>query len=154
MSWRRFLNILKTSWRRLEDVWPRRICWPWWRRLEDVFWRRMSKANIFVLIKTSSEDEDQRRLQEVTNKDSLQSQLVKALRNLSVAYIIWNYPCYHHTLNLRKPVTMFVHCIRKGLIRSCCWWLKVLGTRRLLIILRRVLTIIFLSCVCMCVYVL
>ena len=64
MSWRRFQNILKTfwrcledvlktSWRRLEGVWPRRICWSWWRRLQDVFWRRMSKANIFVLIKTS-----------------------------------------------------------------------------------------------------
>ena len=25
-----------------------------WRRLEDVFWRRKAKANIFVLIKTSS----------------------------------------------------------------------------------------------------
>ena len=52
MSWRRLEDVLKTSWRRLEDVWPRRICWSWWRRLEDVFWRRMSKANIFVLIKT------------------------------------------------------------------------------------------------------
>ena len=40
MSW----NFLKTS----------------WKRLEDVFWGRMSKANIFVLIKTSW-----RRLQDV-----------------------------------------------------------------------------------------
>ena len=46
-------DVFKTSWRRLEDVWPRRIYWSWPRRLEDVFWRRKAKANIFVLIKTS-----------------------------------------------------------------------------------------------------
>ena len=45
--------MLKTSWRRLEDVWPRWIYWSWPRRLEDVFWRHKAKANIFVL-KTSS----------------------------------------------------------------------------------------------------
>ena len=49
-------DVLKTSWRRLEDIWPSRIYWSWSRRLEDVFWRRMTKVNIFVLIKTSSED--------------------------------------------------------------------------------------------------
>ena len=84
MSWRRFCrrledvlargveDVLKTSWRCLEDVWPRRIYWSWSRCLEDVFWRRMTKANIFVLIKTSrrrpqesSEDEDERHLQDV-----------------------------------------------------------------------------------------
>ena len=67
-SWRRLEDFLKTclqdvsktSWRRLEDVWPRRKYWSWPRRLEDVFWRRKAKANIFVLIKTSS-----RRLQDV-----------------------------------------------------------------------------------------
>ena len=69
MSWRRFCktfwrrfedvlarcleDVLKTSWRRLENVWPRWIYWSWSRHLEDVFWRRMSKVNIFVLIKTS-----------------------------------------------------------------------------------------------------
>ena len=46
-------DFLKTSWRRFEDVWTRRIYWSWSRRLEDVFWRRMTKANIFVLIKIS-----------------------------------------------------------------------------------------------------
>ena len=51
-----FARRLKTSRRRLEDAWPRRMYWSWSRRLEDVFWRRMTKANIFVLIKTSSED--------------------------------------------------------------------------------------------------
>ena len=61
MSWRRFC---KRSWRRLEDV----LNTSWQdvlktydqdeyigldQGLEDVFWRRMSKANMFVLIKTS-----------------------------------------------------------------------------------------------------
>ena len=45
-SWRRLENVLKTSW---QDVLKTS-----WRRLEDVFWRRKAKANIFVLIKTSS----------------------------------------------------------------------------------------------------
>ena len=78
MSWRRLHNVLKSSWicleddfaRHLEDVWPRRIYWSWPRRLEDVFWRRMTKANIFVVIKTSSEDEDKRRLQDLFNVSS------------------------------------------------------------------------------------
>ena len=46
-------HVGKTSWRRLEDVWPRRIYWSWTRRLEDVFWRRKARASIFVSIKTS-----------------------------------------------------------------------------------------------------
>ena len=50
MSWRRFC---KTSWRRLEDVWSRRIYWSWPRSLEDFFWRRMTKANVFALTKSS-----------------------------------------------------------------------------------------------------
>ena len=41
-----------------------------WRRLEHVFWRCKTKANIFVLIKTSSEDEDERRLQDVFKTSS------------------------------------------------------------------------------------
>ena len=87
MSWRRFC---KTSWRRLENV----LKTSWqdvlktsWKRLEDVlktysqdeyiglnqdvFWSRMTKANIFVLIKTSSEDEDERRLQDVFIKTNV-----------------------------------------------------------------------------------
>ena len=74
--WRRLQNALKTSWRCLEDVFT--------RRLEDVlrymaktnigldqgvFWRRKTKANIFVLIKTSFEDEDKRRLLKTKTKD-------------------------------------------------------------------------------------
>ena len=54
-------DVLKKSWkcledvlaRHLEDVQPRQICCSWPRRLGDIFWRRMTKANIFVLIKTS-----------------------------------------------------------------------------------------------------
>ena len=42
-----------------------------WRRLEDVFWRPKAKANIFVLIKTSSEDKDERRLQDVFIKTNV-----------------------------------------------------------------------------------
>ena len=39
-SWQ---DVLKTSWRHLEDAWPKRIYWSWPRRFEDV-------------LKTSSED--------------------------------------------------------------------------------------------------
>ena len=42
-SWKRLDNILKISWTRLEDVWPRQIFWSWSRRLENA-------------LKTSSED--------------------------------------------------------------------------------------------------
>ena len=55
-------NILKTSWRCLKDVFVRRlqdVLKTSWRCLEDVLktsWRRMTKTNILVLIKTSSED--------------------------------------------------------------------------------------------------
>ena len=68
MSWRRledvlktFLqDILKTSWKRLEDVFKTS-----WICLENVLktsWRRMTKANILVLTKTSSEDVCLRRI--------------------------------------------------------------------------------------------
>ena len=50
---RRFEDVLKTYWRRIEDLWLRRIYSSWSRRLEDVLWRRVTKGNIFVLIKSS-----------------------------------------------------------------------------------------------------
>ena len=74
MSWRQFCrrleNVLKTSWRLLEDV-------------LKTSWRHMTKTNILVLtktpwrrfqsvLKTSSEDEDERDLQDAlirTNQD-------------------------------------------------------------------------------------
>ena len=71
---RRPEDILKTSWRRFEDIWPRRIYWYWPRGLEDVFldvfWRRKARVNILILIKTSSEDQDKRRLQDVFKTSS------------------------------------------------------------------------------------
>ena len=98
MSWkrledifaRRLEDVFKTSWRRLEDVlktFLQDVLKMSWRRFEDVlktydqdeyigldqdvFWRRMSKMNIFVLIKTSSEDEDERHLQDVFIKTNV-----------------------------------------------------------------------------------
>ena len=78
-SWRYLEDLLKMFlqdvvekiWKRLDDVWPIRIYWYWSRRLEDVFWRCLCKANIFVLIKTSSEDEDERRLKDVFIKTNV-----------------------------------------------------------------------------------
>ena len=54
MSWRHFCKTScygKTSWRRLEDVWPRRMYWSWPRRLlkmktEDVF-KTSSSRRVF-----------------------------------------------------------------------------------------------------------
>ena len=44
-SWRCLEDVLKSPWRRLKDVWPRRIYCSWPRRLEDVFRRRMTQAS-------------------------------------------------------------------------------------------------------------
>ena len=64
MSWRRledvfktFLqDVLKTSWRDFKDVlktsWKRMTRTSVLVLIQDVFWRRVSKANIFVLMKT------------------------------------------------------------------------------------------------------
>ena len=57
--WRCLEDVLKTSWRCLKDVLARFLFKMSWRHLEDVFkksGRRMTKTNILVLIKTSSED--------------------------------------------------------------------------------------------------
>ena len=66
-SWRCLEDILKTSWRRLEDIWQDEYI----GLDQDVFWWRMCMVNIFVLIKTSSEDEDERRLQDLYQDDCL-----------------------------------------------------------------------------------
>ena len=52
-SWRRLENVLKTSWRRIAKTNILVLTKTSWRRLEDVFWRRMINKNIFVFIKTS-----------------------------------------------------------------------------------------------------
>ena len=68
-SCRRLENVLKTSWRHMAKT--NILTKTSWRRLEDVFWRRKAKANIFVLIKTSSEDEDERCLHNVFIKTNV-----------------------------------------------------------------------------------
>ena len=78
-SWIRLRNVLKmswicfckTCWRCLGKTSWRRIYWSRSRRLEDVFWRRTSKANISVLIKTPSEDKEERLLQDVFIKTNV-----------------------------------------------------------------------------------
>ena len=55
--WRRFENVLKTSWRCLEDTFARRL-----KDKLKTSWRRMTKTSILVLIKTSSEDVGVRRI--------------------------------------------------------------------------------------------
>ena len=58
--WRCLEDVFKTSWRCLEDVFARCLKDVLKAVLQDAFWRRMTKANMFVLIKTCSEDEDKR----------------------------------------------------------------------------------------------
>ena len=70
MVWRRLQDILKISSERLQNIfktsWRRIQIYSSWRRLEEVLWRRMTKVNAYVLImKTSSEDKDVWRLQDV-----------------------------------------------------------------------------------------
>ena len=43
------LVLIKTSWRRLEDLWLRQIYSPWSRHLEDIFWRRRRKTSSWHL---------------------------------------------------------------------------------------------------------
>ena len=50
---RRLEYVLKTSWKRLEDVLKTYGQDEYIGLDQDVFWRRMTKVNIFVLIKTS-----------------------------------------------------------------------------------------------------
>ena len=51
--WRRFGKVLKTSWRRMTKANMFVLIKTSWKRLEDVFWICVTKANIFVLIKMS-----------------------------------------------------------------------------------------------------
>ena len=63
-SWKRLENVLNTSWECMVKTNILVLTKTSWRRLEDVFWRPKAKLSIFGLIKTSSEDEDERRLQD------------------------------------------------------------------------------------------
>ena len=113
---RRLEDLLQTSGKCLEGVRLRRIYWSWPRLLEDVFWRRKAKSNIFVLIKTSSEDEDERRLQDVFIKTNVCWPCVDSSWK---QYINWEYP---HILaqetvheDLRK-LKMFMNIVNFSLI--------------------------------------
>ena len=53
MPWRRLEDVFKTSLRRLEDVLKAYGQDEYIGLDQDVFWRHMTKANLFVLIKTS-----------------------------------------------------------------------------------------------------
>ena len=81
-----------------------------WRRLEDVFWRRKAKANIFVLIKTSW-----RRLQDVfwrrrrkTSSRRLQDVFIKT-------NVCWDiYTLLEKCPNMEfSPVHIFTYSARK-----------------------------------------
>ena len=99
-SWRCLVDVfawhledaLKTSWRRLKDFWPRPIYWSW-RCLEDVFWRRKAKASIFVLIKTSfktsSEDDDEWRLQDVFKTSSSRRMFAGRRLRVRVSFLLF-----------------------------------------------------------------
>ena len=73
-SWRRLEDVLKTSWRRIfqtswrrpEDVWPRRTNSSWSRRLKEVKYICLGQD----ILKTFSEDEDERLLQDVFKTSS------------------------------------------------------------------------------------
>ena len=69
----------KTSWRRLEGVWPRWIYWSWWRRLENA--QKKYSENLWVrriysswsrrledVLKTSSEDVFWRRRRKTSSR--------------------------------------------------------------------------------------
>ena len=74
---RRLEDVLKTSWRRLEDVWPRRIYWSWPRRLKDVLKTSFEDVWLIRIYSSSSgrlEDvfwrQDERSLQDVFKTSS------------------------------------------------------------------------------------
>ena len=79
ISWRRFCKtswrrIGKTSWWRLEDVRPRQLYWSWSKRLEDVFKSPLEHVwvrRIWVRLIYTSEDEDERRIQDVLIKTNV-----------------------------------------------------------------------------------
>ena len=82
MAWRCLADVLKTSWKLpehafaalYEDIWPRRIYWSWSRLLEDVLKTYDSGKYIRLdqdILKTSSDEEDERFLQDTFVKTSI-----------------------------------------------------------------------------------
>ena len=123
--------------RRLLKAWVRWIYLSWWRRLEDVlktyeqdehigldqdvFRRRMSKTNIFVL-KTSSEDEDERRLQDFFKTPSSRwmfAGLLSTRRKTSLLFInsiIWPYRLSKSKEESCRPsiLQFFLVCLKRN----------------------------------------
>ena len=124
-SWRRFKDVLKTSSKRLEDVLKAHGQDKWtnvlvltktsWRRLEDVFWRRKAKANIFVLIKTSSEDEDKRRVHQDecllgSNTIATTHYRITCLHSINNCYYIFVFYHFFHLLCNSKAIKINYYC--------------------------------------------
>ena len=111
-------DILKTSWRRMAKTNILVLMKTPWKRPEDVFWKLMSKANIFVLIKTSwrrledvfwrrllktsSEDEDERHLQGFFIKTIVFWVLLKVSTLISIATKNLNKSSYFYSYKARK----------------------------------------------------
>ena len=115
---------MKTSWRilarRLEDVWPRRMYWSWPRHLEDVL---KTKTDIFVLINTSSEDKDERRLQDVFNTSS--SRRIFAWKVLSAfwhKFFILKFHCFmflFYFINSKYSFFSRIICVSYQYFQKC-----------------------------------
>ena len=70
--WRHLWNDLKTTWRRMAKMKIFALIKTFWKRLQEIFWRRMAKTNIRLdrdVLKTSSEKEDERRLLKKKTKE-------------------------------------------------------------------------------------
>ena len=83
-------DVLKTSWKRLEDVLKTYGQDKYIGLVQDVFWRRMSKVNIFFLIKTPwrhLEDVFWRRRRKTSSR-RLQEVFIKT--NVCRYYFWWN----------------------------------------------------------------
>ena len=66
-------------------------------KTSSVFWRRMSKVNIFVLMKTSSEDEDQRCLQNVFKTSSSRRMFVGSILRAYITVYNFDFICLSET---------------------------------------------------------
>ena len=92
--------------------------------LDKTSWRRKAKANIFVLIRTSSEDEDERRLNQdeyllgYMSKRIIWTSACVAMPTSSVSCSWW-WLCY-----MSKHIIWTSSCVAKPTFStSCSWWL-------------------------------